>query len=562
MALVDGGRLFAKALKKQGVEKIFVLSGGHIMPLFYGCRAESIEVIDFRHENAAAYAAEAYARVTGKPGVLVTTAGPGITNTITAMCEAKETGTPIIHIGGASPIVENETGPLQNLNTMEILSTCTKWARKVYTASKIPQYVSMAFRHALEGTPGPVYLECALETMAFVPVDEEKVCFPEYSRTDASPFGDPALIEKVADLLVKAERPVMIIGDCARYYAQHGEAVAELVDYLKIPTMVQTVSRGVFADEDNPLFMIGAGGLPAADVVLMLGVTADYMIFKAGPPLFNPEAKLIQVNVDATRIGFNAPAHIGIVGGAGPVAKQILEAVKAKTSIKEDMTWVAKAGEMFGVAAAGWVKGFMSDATPTHPGRCAFEVAKFLEAEAKDWTVVCDGGDAAQWIKSAVKAHRPAQILNYGPLGTIGVGAGYTIGAWCANQKPVLYYTGDGSFGFYSMEFYTMAKLGIPVVCVISNDSAWGMIKLSEEMIHKEEVAKGHIANELIDDFHYEKLTSLWDGYGEFVTKTEDIIPAIKRAVASGKPAIINVSVDHSNPSPMTEMFGYGLVQE
>jgi acetolactate synthase I/II/III large subunit len=164
MAKVDGGRLFAKALKNEGVETLFTLVGGHIMSIMYGCGEEGIKVIDVRHEMAGAYTVDAFARVTGRPGVIVTTAGPGVTDTVTAMAEALLQGVPVIHIGGASPLAENETGPLQDMNTLEIMSTVTKWARKIYDVARIPEYVAMAFRHAMAGTPGPVYLECAADT--------------------------------------------------------------------------------------------------------------------------------------------------------------------------------------------------------------------------------------------------------------------------------------------------------------------------------------------------------------------------------------------------------------
>jgi len=562
MAKVDGGSVFARALKKEGVEEIFTLVGGHTMPIQYGCRAEGIKVIDFRHEMSAAYAADAYARVTGKPGVVVTTAGPGVTNTVTAMAEAKMQGVPVIHFGGASPVVENETGPLQDMNTLEIMSTVTKWARKIYNVERIPEYVSMAFRQAMDATPGPVYLECGMDVLVRSFVEEEKVVYPEHYRTEALSFGDPEMVEKAADLLIGAKSPVIILGDGARFSAQYGEAIPELVDYLKIPVMSQVMSRGLFADEANSLFKIGGGALPFADVVLMLSVNNDYRVNKAQPPLINKDAKLIQVNPDVTKIGYNAPAHIGIVGGAGPVARQILDLVEAKTKKKEDMTWVNKAGECMKAAATGYTEGFTCNEIPMHPGRCAYEVGKFLATEGKDWTVICDGGDAAQWIKAAASAHRPGQLVNMGPLGTIGTGAGFTIGAWAANKKPVLYYVGDGSFGFYSMEFDTFVKQGIPVVCVISNDSSWGMIKLSETFIHPDEVKKGHVATELAFMRRYDKFPAVWDGYGELVSKPEDIVPAIKKAYASGQPAIINVETDRVNMSPVTRFFGAPFVKK
>jgi acetolactate synthase-1/2/3 large subunit len=556
----NGGRLFAKALKKEGVKQICVLAGGHIMSIFYGCRAEGIKVVDFRHECAAGYAADAYARVSGQPGVLVTTAGPGVVDTCTAMSEALVQGSPVIHIGGASPSIEAETGALQDINTLEIMSTVTKWARKIQTVERIPEYVSMAFRHATAGTPGPVYLEICQDILETEVENPEAVLYPEKYRTEAQPFGDPALIDKAADLLVNAKAPAMVIGDDARFSSQYGESVRELVDYLKIPVMVQVVSRGVFADEDtNPLFKMGAA-ITQADVVIELVVNNCYQVGKMRPPIVLPSAKLIQVNPDATRIGYNAPAEVGIIGGAGAVAKQILEAVKSKRKKQEDLTWFNKASAIAKGAAARYVEGFTSNALPIHPGRCAFEVSKFLSTKGKDWSVVCDGGDAAQWMKAAANARCPGQVITFGPNGTIGTGIGFTVGTWLARNKPVLYYVGDGSFGFYSMEFDTLAKQGIPVVCVISNDSSWGMIKLSENFIHPEEVkANGHCATTLAQMRAYEKMPAVWGGYGERVTKPEDIIPAIERAVANGKPSIINVEVDQVNMSPVTRGFGESL---
>jgi acetolactate synthase-1/2/3 large subunit len=188
---------------------------------------------------------------------------------------------------------------------------------------------------------------------------------------------------------------------------------------------------------------------------------------------------------------------------------------------------------------------------PVHPGRCAGEVAKFLAEEGRDWNIIVDGGEASVWMGGATRASRPGQLHATGPNGTIGTGPCMAVGAWVANRKPVLWYTGDGSFGFYAMELDSMAKLGIPVVCVISNDSAWGMIRLAEKYIRADEIAeKGHCNTELHPMRAYEKIVSMWDGHGEMVTDPEQIVPAIKRAVANGKPSIINVEVDQVSLSP------------
>ncbi len=564
MAKIDGGRVFAKALKREGVETIFTLVGGHITPFFYGCRQEGIKIIDFRHECDAAYAADAYARVTGKPGVLLTTAGPGVTNTITAMEEALYTGVPVVHIGGASPARSEERGDLQDMNTFELLAACTKWSRKVYEPARFADMVAIAFRQATATWPGPVYLEVPADTLRAI-LDEDEVYYPKNYRTDALPFGDPELIEKAADLLISAQAPVMVVGETSRYSTKHGEAVEELANYLKIPVMSSVMARGLFADEaKNPLFKLGMS-VVAADVVLTLGLNNDWYVNALNPPVVRADAKIIQVHTAAEKIGWNAPAEIGIIGGTGPVAKQLLDAVKAKTPAKEDMTWVNKAAEVAKTVSKGYLDGFVAEGVPVHPGRCAGEVAKFLAAEydsGNDWNLVADGGDSCLWMRAASTIHRPGGLVSFGPNGTIGVGAGFVVGAWASNDKPVLWYTGDGSFGFYTMEMDTMAKQGIPVVCVISNDSAWGMIKMGEKISQPEEIGtNGYCGVDLCHMRDYHKLPETWGGYGELVTKAEDIIPAIKRAAATGKPSIINVEVDKVNMTPATQAFGQGLAK-
>lgn len=546
MSQIDGGALMGKALAKEGVEKAFVLCGGHIMPIFYGMRNAGIEIIDMRHECAAVYAAIAYSRASGKVAAVVTTAGPGVGNTPAGMMEAESLGIPLIHIGGAVTMEKRDAGDLQDMDTLRVMKTCSKWAKRLTYAHRIPEYITMALRQAMDQIPGPVYLELPTNLL-WQKVEEEKTFFPVNQRTRAIPFGDPALIDAAAELLAKAERPAMVIDDGARFnIGEHAGAVSGLSDYLKMPLGVSGNScRGMFGTEiENPLLRMNATG--QADVVLALGCRFD---FRHGSGRGIPqEAKVIQVHVDSRQIGFNLRADIGIIGGAGPVAGQLLAAVKDKKNKPAEVPWNGPPSKNWPVDLPG---AYHSEGTPIHPARCAGEVAKFLAQEGRDWNVITDGGEAGVWMGIASRATRPGQVHGSGPNGTIGTGPALAVGAWAANRKPVLWYTGDGSFGFYPMEMDTMARLCIPVVCVISNDSAWGMIRLEQRWVRPEEVKKkGQCNVELHHMRAYEKMAAMWDGYGEVVRDPAEIVPAIKRAVANGKPSIINVEVDKVSPSP------------
>lgn len=562
MAKINAGRLIARALKREGVKKVFGLTGGHIMSIFYGCREEGIEVIDVRHECNACFAADSHARVSGIAGVLVTTAGPGITNTVTAMCEAKAMGVPLLQIGGAAPMGQSDTGPLQDMNTFDIMRECSVWARKITNAKRAGEYVAMAFRHAYGPTPGPVYLEIPRD-IAFEPFEDDGSALEPVSyRTDAPCFGDLQQVEKAAKVLLEAQRPIFVIGDTSRYNTQYGESVCELAEYLQIPVDTVTPTRGLFADEDeHPLFTIGHYGQKDADALFYFATNLDFRHGRGRPPLINQEATRVYVHPDITKIGYNTRADIGIVGHTGPVCKQLLEIVKAKTSPKKDTEWVKRVNQMAEEGRKGYYEGFAfdtGDGNPIHPGRCAGEVGKFVREEAKDWTLQLDGADAYYWFEQAVRIHRPGQIIHHGPFGTMGSGVGFALGAYFANRKPILHYTGDGSFGFYVMELTSYVKYKVPIVTVISNDSSWGFIRMTQELSNPQETDKGPVSMNLPYMQAYEEIPKIWGGLGFRVNKPSDIIPAIKEVVKTGKPGIVNVEVSRKFMSPFTEAVGKG----
>lgn len=546
MSSVDGGALLGKALANEGVERAFVLCGGHIMPALYGMRNAGIETIDVRHECSALYAAIAYTRASGKIAAVMTTAGPGVGNTAAGMMEAASMSIPVVHIGGAVAMAMRDAGDLQDMSTLRLMESVSKWARKVTMTSRIPEYVAMAFRHATNANPGPVYLEIPTDLL-FGKLDEGSAPMPPPGTCRAIPAGDPALVEAAADLLVGAERPAMLFDDGARATLGHDAgAVAELSDHLKMPMGAAGYGcRGQFGDEsENRLLKTNA--IWGADVMLAVGCRFD---FRHGSGRFIPkDAKVIQVHTDTPQIGFNARADLAIAGGAGPVTRQLLGAVQSRGAPRVGDSWAGPAGKSTTVDLP---PAYQDPSTPIHPARCAGEVARFLESDGRDWSVVIDGGEASVWLGGAATAYRAGQLHGTGPNGTIGTGPGLAVGAWASDRKPVLLYTGDGSFGFYAMELETMARLGVPVVCVISNDSSWGMISLVEKYIRPEEIATNGPCN---TDLHpmraYEKMVDMWDGHGEQVTDPDEILPAIRRAAANGKPSIVNVRVDNESLSP------------
>ncbi|MHA1931557.1 MAG: thiamine pyrophosphate-binding protein [Promethearchaeota archaeon] len=553
MGLVNGGALFGKALANEGVEKAFTLVGGHIMPILHGMRRVGIEITDMRHECAAMYAAIACARASGKPVVVVTTAGPGVLNTVAGMLEAEGCCMPILHIGGAASMNGMRKGELHDQPTLIVQESCSKWAHRITNTASIPYFVAMAFRYAMDGTPGPVYLEAPVD-LVYGSVEEENVEFPVNYRAKAMPCGDSSLIESAAELLTNAKRPAVIIGDGARFsIGDYVGDIKALLDYLKIPLSAGSACKGLFGSEyENPL--LKSYGVLQADVVLSLGVRFNFG--RGYTQFIPPDAKIIQVHTDPKQIGFNLQANIGIIGGAGAVASQLLKVVKKKRDNPIAVSWVGSSKTSVFENVPDKCR---TEGSPVHPSRLVFEVAKFLAEEGRDWNYVIDGGDISvhTWDSGTVTAHRPGQIYTSSPSGMIGMGPGQVVGAWIANRKPVLLLTGDGSFGFYAMEMDTMARLGIPAVVVISNDAAWGMIRLEEKINTPKEVEGfGHCNTELLDEGQirkYELMAAMWGGHGELVRDPEQIVPAIKRAATNGKASIINVEVDREVLSSWTQ---------
>ncbi|MGI6161577.1 MAG: thiamine pyrophosphate-binding protein [Christensenellales bacterium] len=565
---IGGSTILAKCLKKEGITTIFTLSGGHTMSIYYACADEGIEVVDCRSEANAVMAADAYAKVTGGPAVVVTTAGPGTANTTTGMLEAMTGRTPVIQIGSSCALQVQGTGDMQDIDTLGVMRCCTKWAKKVYHTHRIADQMDDAFRHAMSGLPGPVYVEIPTDVLMGL-ADEEDVYISKKSRTTTLPAPDQNAVDEAVALLLEAKRPLMVIGNAARYSCEPATAVLELAEYLDMPVIAATISRGLFLPETHQLVQAGAAAAADADVVLTLCTANDLAFNKFESPAYNKNSNFIMVSPDSSNIGYNRDVEVGIVSGAAGAASAILKTLKKQTQPKKRGEHIEQLLTKADAIKASQHELIYGQSKEIRPGRCAAETVKFLNDMGRDWTIVPDGGDSGGWMNTLSVAHRGAQVIGLIGNGSIGIAPGSALGAYYGTRKPVLLYTGDGSFGYNFMEFANYVKRGFPIIVVVSNDSAWGMVKGCEHVIrpnlflnYEKEHYDGLAVN--LSFIRYDQIAEILGGYGELVETAEEIVPAIKRAAASGKPAIINVRVEDitlGGYGPRTTGYGHLLGQ-
>ncbi len=539
MGMIHGGWLVAKILKREGVEVVFTLSGGHVAAIYDGCLREGIRVVDTRHEQAAVHAAEGWAKCTRIPGVALLTAGPGVTDGVTGVANAYLANSPTLVIGGAAPLSLWDRGALQEMNQIDLMRPITRWARTVHETGRIAEYVSIAFRQMLSGKPGPAFLEIPMDVLNNFVDTEEYVDpgEPENYRPGGRTAPDPSHVLRAAALLEKAQRPVIMAGS-AVWWCDAADALRELAERIQAPVFLNGAGRGCLPPT-HPLFFSAARrkALEEADTILLIGTRMDFRLNHGQPPLIPKEANIIWFDIAGEDVGVNRGAAAGLVGDVGMSMEQLAEASKQLNG-REWLDYV-QAEERRAVerdAAA-----MNSDAVPIHPMRLCREIRDFMDA---DTTVVGDGGDIVSYGGRIINVYKPGYWLDAGPMGTLGAGTGYAMAAQLARPgKRVLILHGDGAFGLNGMEFESMARQNLPVVSVIGNDGAWGQIK------HPQKMLLGHAtAAELKPGIRYDKMVEALGGYGELVERPEDIRPALERAFASDLPACVNVLIDPEKP--------------
>lgn len=530
MNYVHGGELVAQTLAAQGVKTIYTLCGGHIAPIYDGCLNHDIAILDFRHEQAAAHAADAHARLTRNIGVAVVTAGPGVTDAVTGVANAYQARSPMLLLGGAAPLKTKGMGALQEVPQVEMFQTFTKASFTIERTEAIPQRLFEAFHLALSGRPGPVFVELPFDILYNAVDAPERL--PERVAIEpiAPEMGD---VQRMFELLRGAEKPILIAGTQV-YWDQAHEALQELTEQTAIPVFTNGAGRGTLPmTHPHCLKASRSAALRQADVVLLIGTPLDFRL-KYGREGWNPDSKLIQIENDPAELNHNRTADVAIVADSRLVLEALAEGLQG---IRFD-AWLNELSAVEANKNAKQQEWEALDDAPINHFRFAAAVNDFID---EDTIVVGDGGDIVSACAKVLAITRPGQWLDPGPLGCLGVGAPFAIAAQhLYPAKRVLIINGDGSFGLNGFEFDTAVRFNLPIVSIVGNDAGWGQIRGPQVMMVGRERA---VATSLAPT-HYEKVVEALGGYGEYVEDPAEIGPALERAFQSGRPACINVALD------------------
>lgn len=552
MQFKTGGHVAAQALIDHEVDTIFTLCGGHLNPIYVNLEDSNIRYFDTRHEQAAVWGAEAYGRLTRKPGVALVTAGPGFTNALTPIASAWMASTPLVLISGCVGVNMIEKLDLQDMRQAPVIEPMVKKAFICHKPNRVGEFIDMAFREATSGRPGPVYLELPVDVIGAAIGENEDVRMPNTTVSNRAVNLEKAA--ELADMIQQAEKPIIVAGSGA-WYSDAGNELAEFAEKTGVPIFTQTNGRGVVPDS-HPYCFGGISGIrPGAglfagfstDLVIILGTRLN--LFTLFGEVFNPAAKMVQVDIEPEEIGRNRNIDLPVMSDIKPFVAELTKIVESKGiagELKSKFTaWIDELKVEEEKGRAQGREQWESENTPIHPMRLAREVDNFMDRE--DDIVVTDGGDTTTWIGMTRTFRHAGHYLDYGIFGCLGGGIPYANTAkFLYPEKRVLLMTGDGSMGFNFMEFERAITKNLPIVTVICNDQGWGMIR------HSQEVRLGHAIENVTElgrvDYH--KYVEAMGGLGILVEKPEDIRPALEEAFASGKVSCINVMTDPTTISP------------
>ena len=531
---VHGGKLAARALKQAGVECIFTLSGGHVMAIYDGCLDEGIKVIDVRHEQAAVHAADAWSRLNpGKIGCAVLTAGPGVTDGVTGVANAWRANSPILVIGGQGPFNNLRRGSLQEMDHVAVMKPITKWADTCYATERIPEYIEMGIRHAVSGNPGPSFLEIPMDVLG-AEVEWDDIRFPKIRTVPPLVMPAQSDIDEALEILARAERPVMMVGTSVKW-SNAASAVQKFIEHVHIPTFVNGMGRGAVKPGTPELLnRVRKDAIKQCDVFVCAGVLLDFRL--AYGNTIPADAKIIQVDIENELIGTNRSADAAVVGNLAASFDAMMASIKNGTNTLDYSTWCKELITKEEALEAAFSAQLNSDEVPIDPLRLCREICDFVAD--KDVILIGDGGDIVAQASKVLPVPEENCWMDPGPLGTLGVGMPFALAAQLARpDKRVLIIYGDGAFGLNGFEYDTAVRFDLPIVGIVGVDGAWGQMVRPQAQFY----GADRIVATKLNYTRYDKIVEAMGGHGEYCERPEEIGPALARAFASGKPALVNV---------------------
>ena len=471
MSGTAGSMLVARALQDQGADAIFTIVAGPVTNVIGACGEIGVRPIGVRHEQGAAFMAIAHGYVAGKVGVAMTGSGPGVTNTVTGVHVAWDSGYPLLVLGGSAALHQRGRMTFQEADSVAMMQPITKWAIQADSAERIPELIAMGYHKALSGRPGPVYIDLPLDVLR-EEVEDIEIRRAISSTPPARAQGDPLLIEQAAELLLNAERPLLIVGKGVRWGGDEAFGdLQQLVDDLGVPFLTSPMGRG-FIPDDHPLNVAAARSqaMRGADVVVVLAARLNWM-FQMGQG-FAPDAKLIQVDIDAEEIGLQKDVDVGIAGDVGHVLRQLGEALEGRTEglaeQRAESPWRHELRETLARNAERLAPLLASDKLPISHYRLMNEIRN---AAPRDAIITVDGEITMATARQVLQSFGPATRLNSGTNACIGTGVPFAIGAQLARpEATVISVNGDSAFGFNGMEIETALRHNLPVIFIVDNN--------------------------------------------------------------------------------------------
>ena len=532
MARISGAEILTRQLEHEGVDTVFNLPGDPMGEINTSMRNHGMRLINFRHEQASALAAQAYGYVTRRPGVAICPSGPAMTNALTALETARSNCWPVLVIGGNGDLRRRYRGDFQEAPQVEAAAPFCKWSVQVEDPRQLPYYAHAAVQKMTSGRPMPVYLDLPSNVISGA-VEEDEVRFFPKAAPPARPLADPALVESAAREILQAERPLLLIGKGLAWSDAAAE-VRELVDRLQIPFVPSPMGKGVVPD-DHPLNASGARSyaLQNADLVILAGARFNWIFHFGAPPRFSPDVKVVQIDIEGSEIGNGVPAEVGLVGDAKAVFRQVLEATDGAR--RAETPWLPSL-QQEAEKNAGAIREFLdSDAVPMNMYQMYRDVVELMDDDA---TIAADGENAMAISRVMVPNYLPRHRLDAGVSGCMGVSVPYAIGAAAATPgKQVFSFNGDYAFGWNGMDAETAVRNDLPIVFIVANNASVGGPQ-------KMELGSAAKLESQPEGVRYDKIMEAFGGHGEHVERPEELKPAVERSLASGKASLVNVVIN------------------